>query len=68
MNTAPLRNYLEAREALSRGNRTGAADLLASSFGVKVPTDFMIENLEALLEANDVSLTLILKESTNNEQ
>lgn len=66
MNTGPLRSYLEARSAFDRGDKQIAANLLAASMGAEIPTNFMLENLEPLLKANEVSLILILKESKND--
>lgn len=66
MNTGPLRSYIQARDAFKEGKAAEAAQLLAQSFGADKPTAIMIDGLGPLLDPNEVSLTLILKESKNN--
>ena len=60
--TEPLHHYLEARDALNRGDRDGAVEELAAAFGTS-PTVAMENNLEALLDhgtmPGDVVLDLL---------
>ena len=67
MNTRPLHAYLEAREALARGERAEAATLLAKAFGAERSTAPIEENLHQLLAvqgpAQELAMDLMLHEA-----
>lgn len=62
-NTEPLKNYIDARDAMKNGQPAEAAQLLAKSVGAAAPTPFMESAINELTEPNEAVLTLILNES-----
>ena len=63
VNTEPLKNYIESRDALRTGDKKRALSLLVNSIGAKTPTPYMESYLDKLTEPNQAILTLILHES-----
>lgn len=62
----PINKYLEAKELLDAGNRTGAAQALAEAMGAHEPTPAIEANLDRLLDrssmANEVAQGLVAAE------
>lgn len=63
VNTEPLKQYIESRDAFKAGENKKALKLLADSVGAPGPTEFMKDNLDKLTEPNDAVLTLIIHQS-----
>lgn len=54
-----IKDYIEARDAIKRGEKESAELKLSRALGVPL-TPYMKSNLEKLLDNNDAALTLVI--------
>jgi prophage antirepressor-like protein len=68
--STPLKDYLNARDALKDGKLFIAAQRLADALGAEKPTEYMQQNMNQLLDGNmpaTVLLTHNLKKQAKGE-
>ena len=72
MTTRPLKRYLEARDALARGDPEAAAGAVEEAFGAQQGNTFIRQNLDQLLDheslAGEAVLDLVRVEMQRRDQ
>ncbi len=60
VNTEPIKQYIQSRDAFKANDKETALRLLCQSMGVAEPTPYMISAVKELTEINEAALTLVL--------